>query len=611
MPPTTPTNGTVWLHDPACGRWLCFSEPIAQLRTHTLADVAAVVAEAEAAADRGLWAVGVLAYEAAGAFETALATRSPVVGQPLAWFGLYPPPQAVPPPHFPEPIAVAVAPDLSEDDYVKRVGRVHAAIAAGDTYQVNLTLRLQGDFDDDPWRVFAQLQAAQPGGFGAYLDLGDVVIASASPELFWRLDGETITMRPMKGTRRRGRWPAEDAALAAELVASEKDRAENVMIVDMARNDLGRIASTGSVRVPALFTPERYPTVWQMTSTVTAETRAGLDEILRACFPCASITGAPKASTMRLIRDLETTPRGVYTGTIGYWAPGRRAQFNVAIRTAVIDRVRRSLTYGIGSGVVWDSGPVDEYHECLLKGRALTELATAFELIETLRWSPDEGFALVELHLDRLLQSARRFGFALDLAACRAALDESVVGARDPVRVRLTVTRAGVPCVTTAPAPPVAWLGADPTRQPLCLRFAIGPIDDRDPWLFHKTTRRGVYEQALMAARRLGSCDDVVLWNARGEVTETTIGNLVVAYAGRRLTPPVSSGLLPGTFRRWLLERGMVEEAIVTRTMLGEAEAVWRVNALRGWEAARLTGEGAQGADGGPVGQSASRPQDI
>lgn len=611
MPPTTPTNGTVWLHDPACGRWLCFSEPIAQLRTHTLADVAAVVAEAEAAADRGLWAVGVLAYEAAGAFETALATRSPVVGQPLAWFGLYPPPQAVPPPHFPEPIAVAVAPDLSEDDYVKRVGRVHAAIAAGDTYQVNLTLRLQGDFDDDPWRVFAQLQAAQPGGFGAYLDLGDVVIASASPELFWRLDGETITMRPMKGTRRRGRWPAEDAALAAELVASEKDRAENVMIVDMARNDLGRIASTGSVRVPALFTPERYPTVWQMTSTVTAETRAGLDEILRACFPCASITGAPKASTMRLIRDLETTPRGVYTGTIGYWAPGRRAQFNVAIRTAVIDRVRRSLTYGIGSGVVWDSGPVDEYHECLLKGRALTELATAFELIETLRWSPDEGFALVELHLDRLLQSARRFGFALDLAACRAALDESVVGARDPVRVRLTVTRAGVPCVTTAPAPPVAWLGADPTREPLCLRFAIGPIDDRDPWLFHKTTRRGVYEQALMAARRLGSCDDVVLWNARGEVTETTIGNLVVAYAGRRLTPPVSSGLLPGTFRRWLLERGMVEEAIVTRTMLGEAEAVWRVNALRGWEAARLPGEGAQGVDGGPVGQSASRPQDI
>lgn len=609
MSPTTPTDeGTVWLHDPARGRWLRFSDPVTRLCAHTLADVPNVVAEAEAAADRGLWAVGIVAYEAAGAFDTALVTRAPIAGQPLAWFGLYRLPQALPAPHVAEPIAVAVAPDLPEQDYVKRVGRVHSAIALGDTYQVNLTLRLRGDFDGDPWRVFAQLQAAQPGGYGAYLDLGEVVIASASPELFWRLDGDSITMRPMKGTRRRGRWPAEDAALATELVASEKDNAENVMIVDMVRNDLGRIATLGSVNVPTLFAAERYPTVWQMTSTVTAKTRAGLGEILRACFPCASITGAPKASTMRLIRELETTPRGVYTGAIGYWAPGRRAQFNVAIRTAVIDRARRSLTYGIGSGVVWDSDAADEYHECLLKGRALTELATSFELIETLRWSPDEGFALVDLHLDRLLRSAQRFDFVFDSAACRAALDESVAGAQAPLRVRLTVARSGEPCVTTAPAPPVAWPGADPACEPLRLRFATGPIDDRDPWLFHKTTRRGVYEQALTSARGLGPCDDVVLWNAREEVTETTIGNLVVLHEGRRLTPPVSSGLLPGTFRRWLLERGEVAEAVVTRDMLGEAEAVWRINALRGWESAWLVCGDGQALGRDPAGRSATRP---
>lgn len=587
---TKPAIGAAWLHDPALARWLYFSEPVAQLSAGALSDVADVVAEAEAAAARDLWAVGWVAYEAASAFDPALVTLAPSVVDdlPLAWFGLYRPPRVEPTPPLTAPVALATTPNLAEGDFVDRIRQVKAAIARGDTYQVNLTFRLDGDGADDPWRAFSQLQGAQPGGYGAYLDLGTHVIASASPELFWRLDGESIRMRPMKGTRPRGRWSAEDEALAAELVAADKDRAENVMIVDMARNDLGKIATVGSVHVPALFTVERYPTVWQMTSTVAAQTRAGLSEILRACFPCASITGAPKASTMRLIRSLEDTPRGVYTGALGYWAPGRRAQFSVAIRTAVIDRRRARLRYGVGSGIVWDSVAEDEYRECLLKGRALTQPVEPFELIETLRWTPREGFWLEDAHLERLERSARRFGISVDQAACRDTLHAAVEGGSEPRRVRLTLDGSGLCQVTTADAPAAAWHVADPARAPLSLRLAQKPIDRQDIWLYHKTTRRGVYDAALAAARAVGPCDDVILWNDQGEVTETAIGNLVIEHGGRRLTPPISAGLLPGTFRGWLVERREVEEGAVTRGLLTRATALWRVNGLRGWEAARL-----------------------
>ncbi len=582
--PLTPDANAAWLHDPALGRWLSFSKPSGWLVATNLSDVGPVVAEAEAAVARGWWAVGWIAYEAAGAFDASLETRQAAPSLPLVRFGLYPPPMLSTDVPAGDPAELGLEPDLAFEAYRERIGRVHGAIARGDTYQVNLTLRLQGDLHDDPWRIFRRLQAAQPGGYGAYLTSPTHVVASASPELFWRLEGDTITMRPMKGTRRRGRWPAEDRALAAELSLSEKDRAENVMIVDMARNDLGRIARLGSVRVPALFDAEAYPTVWQMTSTVTAETRAGLGDVLKACFPCASITGAPKASTMRLISELEDTPRGVYTGAIGYWAPGRRAQFNVAIRTAVVDRLRRRVLYGIGSGIVWDSRAEDEYHECLLKGRILTEPGASFELIETLRWSPGEGYSLEAFHLERLTESAARFGFCFDEAVCRAALIEAVAGAERPQRVRLTLDRSGRARVTRADAPPVAWEQADLTCAPLRVRVAGSPVSTNDLWLYHKTTRRDVYERALASAREVGPCDDVVLWNERGEVTETTIGNLVVARGGRMLTPPVSAGLLAGTFRRRLLEQGVVAEAVITLDALRAAEGLWRVNGVRGWE---------------------------
>jgi para-aminobenzoate synthetase/4-amino-4-deoxychorismate lyase len=549
-----------------------------------LSDVLAVVAEAEAATERGLWAVGWLAYEAAGAFDPALVTHPPRPRLPLAHFALYPAPALTT--ELPEaaPAEIQLAPDLDAESFANRIAGVHAAIARGDTYQVNLTFRLNGDYAGDPWRLFARLQAAQPGGYGAYIDARTHVVASASPELFWRLDGDTIVVRPMKGTRPRGRWPTEDQALAAELTTAEKDRAENVMIVDMARNDLGRIARVGSVKVPTLFEAEGYPTLWQMTSTVTAETRAGLGDILRATFPCASITGAPKASTMRLIHDLEDTPRGVYTGAIGYWAPGRQAQFSVAIRTAVIDRQLSRVTYGVGSGVIWDSRADDEYRECLLKGRALTESPEAFELFETLRWTSTQGFWLEAFHLERLAESAARFGFPYSGAHCRDVMAQAVAGENRALRVRLTLDRRGRARAVSADAPAVAWDAADPARAPLPVRVAESPIDSQDLWLYHKTTRRGVYERALAQARLAGPCEDVILWNERGEVTETTIGNLVVACGGRLVTPPVSAGLLAGTFRRWLVESGVVQEDAVPVAVLAGADALWRVNGLRGWE---------------------------
>lgn len=580
----THAAGMAWLHDPARSRWLSFSNPTGWLVATELGEVADVVAEVEDAVERGWWAVGWIAYEAANAFDASLETRPSVPDLPLVRFGLYPPPTLAKDLPEASPAEVRLQPDLRVETYRDRIQRVHAAISCGDTYQVNFTFRLNGDEPDDSWRLFARLQAAQPGGYGAYLESPTHVVASASPELFWRLDDDTITMRPMKGTRPRGRWPTEDRALAAELIASEKDRAENVMIVDMARNDLGRIARVGSVRVPTLFQAEPYPTVWQMTSTVTAETRAGLGDLLRACFPCASITGAPKASTMRLIRELEDTPRGIYTGAIGYWAPGRHAQFNVAIRTAVVDRQRKRVTYGIGSGIVWDSRAEDEYDECLLKGRILTEPIASFELIETLRWSPGDGFWLEANHLERLGVSAARFGFRFDPNETRAAWGAAVAGAERPQRVRLTLDRSGRTRITIADAPPVATQQGDLSRAPLRVRLASAPVSTADLWLYHKTTCREVYDRALAAARDAGPCDDVVLWNERGEATETTIGNLVVAHAGRLLTPPVSSGLLAGTFRRWLLESGRVEEAVIPLDTLRAAEGLWRINGLRGWE---------------------------
>jgi para-aminobenzoate synthetase/4-amino-4-deoxychorismate lyase len=535
-----------------------------------------VAAVEDEARRRGCHAVGFLAYEAGAAF--GLTTHSAAGDLPLAWFGLYPAASAR---HVASPApaaewrAAAVAASWSRETYAAAFGRVKGHLLDGDCYQVNLTFALEARAAHDPNDIFAQLVHTQRGRYAAALRLPNHTICSASPELFFARHGSTIVARPMKGSAARGRWPAEDRAAARALRQSPKDRAENVMVVDMVRNDLGRIARTGSVRVRQLCAIERYPTIWQMTSEVVAASDASLPEIFEALFPSASITGAPKVRVMEVIAAIEPGPRGVYTGAIGHVSPDGDAQFSVAIRTLVVDHRRRQLTFGVGSGVVWDSDATREYDECLLKARVLSPGAPPFELLETLAWSPGGGFARLDRHLDRLQQSAAYFGIPARRSASLEVLADAVGRGDTPRVVRLVVDQAGRPRAATRPLPATA----DHVR--VCL--AREPIDPRDVFYFHKTTRRGEYDR-----RRCPACDDVILWNASGEVTETTIANLVIEIDGALVTPPIASGLLGGTFREQLLSEGRIAEGRVHVADLGRASAVWLVSSVRGWRRAEI-----------------------
>ncbi|NUQ01753.1 MAG: aminodeoxychorismate synthase component I, partial [Armatimonadetes bacterium] len=351
--------------------WRCYTCPVDAVTAHRLDEIPAALAAVEAAVEQGLVAVGYLAYEAAPAFDPALEVREGC-SLPLLAFGFFAP---VGPSEPPLPAAGCRLgewqPDTDRASYEQAIAAIKEAIARGETYQVNYTLRLRASFEGDPYALARQLWRAQPTSYGAWLDLGEQAICSVSPELFFRREGDRLLSRPMKGTRPRGLTLEGDQALAADLKAAEKDRAENLMIVDMIRNDLGRVAELGSVEVPELFRVERYETLWQMTSSVTARSRASLPALLGALFPCASITGAPKVQTMKLIAGLEASPRGVYTGAIGFVSQ-QRTQFNVAIRTVQVDRRRGLAEYGVGGGVVWDSTAAGEYEEWRTKAMVLT-----------------------------------------------------------------------------------------------------------------------------------------------------------------------------------------------------------------------------------------------
>jgi para-aminobenzoate synthetase/4-amino-4-deoxychorismate lyase len=343
----------------------------------------------------------------------------------------------------------------------------------------------------------------------------------------------------------------------------------------MIRNDLGRVAETGSMQVPSLFEIERYPTVWQMTSTVTATSQRSVAEILTAMFPCASITGAPKIRTTHIIASLETTPRRIYTGCIGFIAPGQTAQFNVAIRTVLIDRENHQAEYGVGGGIVWDSTEQEEYAECLTKAHLLSGGWPEFSLLEALLWSPEAGYFLLDYHIRRLTDSGIYFGFPLDKAGVLEKLSrlaESLPGEVHKVQLRLAsdgeITCRASP-LTAVPKPPLARL-----------RLSPKPVDSTDLFLYHKTTHRQVYEVARKACP---DCDDVLLWNERGEITESDTANVVVELDGERVTPPVSCGLLGGTFRRWLLDQGDIHERVVPVDDLPRCSKIYLINSVRKW----------------------------
>jgi para-aminobenzoate synthetase/4-amino-4-deoxychorismate lyase len=540
-----------------------------------------VLAAIQRAVDDGLHAAGFVAYEAAPAFDPALVTRPPDPRLPLAWFALYARREEVKP-TFGEAADVELGRwrmDVTEDEYRERIERIRALIAAGDTYQVNFTARLRAAFEGDDLAFYERLCLAQRSAFCAFLRLDGFSILSASPELFFHATGSDLELRPMKGTRPRGRWPDEDRALAAELAASLKDRAENLMIVDLLRNDAGRVAEFGSVRVERMFQPERYETVHQLTSTVRARLRpaAGLPEIFGALFPCGSVTGAPKVRTMEIIAELENAPRGVYCGAIGFASPGESA-FSVAIRSLVLDHASGEVELGVGSGVTFDSDASAEYGECLAKAAFARRAPTAFDLLETLLWEPAGGWYLLDGHLQRLADSAEYFDFPFR----REAVIQSLADAADaftgrPMRSRLTLGREGLISIHSAPL--------EPSPQPVRVAIAAKPVDSHDPLLYHKTTSRAIYESR--AATR-PDCDDVLLANERGEITESTIANLVVRLDGALRTPPLESGLLPGVLRADLLARGEIRERVIHPDDLARAEEIWLINSVRRWRRAVL-----------------------
>jgi para-aminobenzoate synthetase/4-amino-4-deoxychorismate lyase len=565
--------------------WLKFSQPRRVIVTEKLEDVRKGLEEVERLVNEHGWtAAGFVSYEAAPAFDSALKVI-PSIGFPLLWFGLYDTLQVLQTSEvfkdFRSLMLLDWTPDTKKETYNNAIQTVKERIAQGKTYQVNYTMRLKADFEADmrmgtdvrAWQLFTHLAHSQ-NKYAAFLDIGDWAVCSASHELFFDLDGEVITGRPMKGTVKRGRTTEEDIHISNWLRASIKNRAENVMIVDMIRNDIGRIAEIGSVHVPELFTIEKYPTLFQMTSTVKAKTRASVAEIFGALFPCASITGAPKVSTMNIIAELETNPRRVYCGSIGHIAPNRKARFNVAIRTVLVDKKNNKAEYGIGGGIVWDSTSADEYDEALLKARVLTDPPQKeFSLFETLLWTPEDGYFLLERHIARMLDSAGYFGFNAGIETnerIRELLSEVVSNAISPKRVKILMNSHG------ELSGEVKDFQASDKVLKVCL--AKEPVNSNDRFLFHKTTQRDLYEKAAIPG-----CDDVLLYNEKDELTEFTIGNLVVKMDGEFFTPPVECGLLAGTFRAELVASGEVKERVLRKQDTAKFEAVFLINSLRKW----------------------------
>jgi para-aminobenzoate synthetase/4-amino-4-deoxychorismate lyase len=589
--PNSPERGSPWgrFDDLVRGTALRFDQPFRVLAASEPADVVPVLAEVERATAAGSWAFGYVAYEAAAGLDPGLAdaVRPGPDGLPLVLFGLCDGPAEVPPVGLPPGTArdYTVGPwqrGWSEAGYREDVARVRECIAAGETYQLNLTVRMRAGIAGDLEQLYADLAWGQRGSYAAYLDLGRFVVASASPELFFRWTDDELLTRPMKGTARRGRTTAEDEEQRRALVGSPKERAENLMIVDLLRNDLGRIAEVGSVDVPALFTPERYETVWQLTSDVTARPRpgTGLVDVFRALFPSGSVTGAPKQRSMELIRELEHEPRGVYCGAVGVVAPpghDYRATFSVAIRTVVADRDTASAVFGTGGGITWGSDPAAEHAELLAKAAILAEPYEDFGLIETMAHLPGTGLRNLDRHLDRLADSAAFLGFDFDRATVVARLSADVDGAAE-ARVRLVLHRSGAVDVETGPLPAAS-------DRPVRLALDAEPVDSGSVWLRHKTTRRGVYAER---AARHPDADDVILTDQHGRVTETTITNLAVRLDGQWWTPPVSAGCLPGVERGRLVDAGVLRERELTIDDVRRADELAVVSSLRGWRPAVL-----------------------
>ncbi|WJE45298.1 aminodeoxychorismate synthase component I [Peribacillus frigoritolerans] len=561
-------------------RPLYFANPKKVITAHSIEDVLPQFQKVQEAIEQGNYAAGYVSYEAAPAFDQSFKVKDGAK-MPLLWFGIFDKPEE----EIPEKMTGAfnLAEWQSETDsnaYRSGFQRIKSEIKKGNTYQVNYTMRLQSQFEGDDFAFFERLKRAQRSNYSAYLNVGSHRILSASPELFFRWeDGQLIT-RPMKGTVKRGTTLKRDQLNAEWLAASEKNQAENYMIVDLLRNDLGMIAKPGSVEVPQLKAIEKYPTVWQMTSTITADTNPGttIIDIFKALFPCGSITGAPKIKTMEIIADIENSPREVYCGAIGFITPESKAVFNVPIRTVVIDKETGKAEYGVGGGITWDSELSEEYDEAFLKAKLLTVERPAYKLLESIKLSDGEYYLLND-HIDRMKQSAEYFDYRFSELYLRDRLQKyAEINHGTLQKVRVLLHENGEIEVLGQAIKPL-----DPEFKAI---LAEAPISRADPFLFHKTTNRDVYEGFQM---NNPDFQDVLLWNEEGFITEFTNGNVVVKINGDLYTPPVESGLLAGTFRQELIRKKEIKVKNISKADLNNAEEIWFINSVRGKLKVNLT----------------------
>ena len=557
-------------------RHLLFLEPVKVIAFSEGEDPRSFFKLLEKASEEGLWAVGFFSYEFGYLLEKKL---SPLVRRgsfPLALFAFFREPVALPAGparlYKPPPLELEdLRLSLSRGEYLAALDKIKAYIAAGDTYQVNYTLKYLFRCASSPEKIYLSLRSKQRVRYGGLFKFEDSAVISLSPELFLRKEGPFLRTKPMKGTASRGFYWEEDERIAHRLANDPKNRAENVMIVDLLRNDLGRVCEPGSVFVSELFEVERYETVFQMISTVEGKLKeSSLYSIFSALFPCGSVTGAPKIRTMEIIAELEKAPRGVYTGAFGFISPARDFVFNVAIRTLALKG--QEAEFGIGSGVVWDSDPEMEYEECLLKAKFLKDSPISFELLETMRFSPTEGVPLWPWHLRRLREAAAYFDFPLDEKRAQALLEEASKILSSEAKLRLLLSADGGMRLEAYPL--------EELKTPLKIALAKRnwPLS---PFVFYKTTYRPWFLEWQEFARKHGLFE-VVFFDEEGHLLEGTISNIFLEINGRLFTPPKELGLLPGVLRQSLLERGLVEERKLRLDDLFRAEKIFLGNAVRG-----------------------------
>jgi len=567
------------------GPRILYRNPLGVVEARRPEDIPAALDRLRSALADGQYAAGWIAYEAGHALEPRLAPLVREGGRlPLLWFGLFRQAESIDEATLGDLLGDpaggwvgAPRPGLSRADYGEAHSRVADYIAAGDIYQANLSFRADVAVRGNPLAIYARLRPNARAGWGGIVHDGHNWLLSLSPELFLKSDGEHVEARPMKGTAPRAVDADEDAALAQALAADPKQRAENLMIVDLIRNDLSRVARPGSVVTPQLFAVERYPTVHQMVSAVEAELAPGRDaiDLVRALFPCGSVTGAPKVRAMEVIGEVERDARGPYTGAIGAFAPDGSAAFNVAIRTLVLEEGREDARIGLGSAVVADSTIDGEWEECLAKGAFLTMDQPRFDLFETMRFDPDEGIIRLDEHIARLGASAKSFGFAFDRHEIRNEMHAATFRLTAPARVKLMLGMSGAVAIEVTPLPPTP-------PQPFTVRVVPLPVDPQDFRLAHKTTDRAFYSTARAGAGTF----EVIFARPDGLLTEGSFSNLFVPRDGKLVTPPLGLGLLPGIHRALLLESGeAVEGALCASDLTGE---FFLANDLRGLMKARL-----------------------